>query len=275
MKDTAIGFVGAGQMARALAGGFVASGQVKAEQIYFVNPGDENAERFLESVPGAQRCETDEALMDQVDLVWLAVKPQVMASVARPLAKHVRAEQVIVSIAAGLTLPVLADWLGHNRIIRVMPNTPCLVGRGVCVFSCGGSITKDDRDGVHRLLQSVGLAKEVPEKMIDPITGVSGSGPAFVMTVIEAIADGGVKAGIPRSLALELAIETLVGSAELLKVTGKHPAELRDQVASPAGTTIYGLSALESGGLRASLIDAVFRASSRAKKLAPGESTQT
>ena len=160
--------------------------------------------------------------------------------------------------------------LGNDvPVVRVMPNTPCLVGKGVSVYSCGGSITADDKLQVHTLLQSVGLSREVPEKLIDPITGVSGSGPAFVMTVIEALADGGVKAGVPRALALELAIATLAGSAELLKQTGKHPAELRDQVASPAGTTIYGLSALEAGGLRASLIDAVFRSSSRAKKLAP------
>lgn len=269
MLKKKIGFVGSGQMARALAGGFVASQLIGGEQIRFVNPGDQNANAFLNEIPGSERCQSAEELMDQCDLVWLAVKPQIMEAVARPIAKHVRAEQVLVSIAAGVTLPVMADWLGHNRIIRVMPNTPCLVGRGVSVFCCGGSITDVDRDSVSKLLGSVGIAKEVPERLMDPITGVSGSGPAFVMTVIEAMADGGVKAGIPRELALELAVETLAGSAELLKQTGKHPAQLRDAVASPAGTTIYGLAALESGGLRSSLIDAVFRSSNRAKKLMP------
>lgn len=267
MFDKPIGFIGGGQMARALAGGFVASGKLTGEQVRFVNPGDENAAKFIEAVPGAIRCGEAEELMEQTESVWLAVKPQILEGVARPLAKHVRADHVVVSVAAGVTLPALADWLGHNKIVRVMPNTPCLVGKGVSVYSCGGSVLDPDKTMIHSLLESVGVAKEVPEKLIDPITGVSGSGPAFVMTVIEAIADGGVKAGIPRPLAMELAIETLAGSAELLKATGKHPAELRDAVTSPAGTTIYGIAALESGGLRASLIDAVFRSSSRARKL--------
>ncbi len=264
---TVIGFVGSGQMARALAGGFVKSGLVSGADVLFANPGDSNAEKFKQAVPGSVRLPDAKAVLDRADMIWLAVKPQVMESVVRPIADHLNPRHLLVSVAAGLTLPTLADWSGQNNIIRVMPNTPCLVGRGVSVYCCGASVSNEEKSSLHQLLGSVGMAREVPEKLIDPITGVSGCGPAFIMMFLEAMADGGVKAGVPRALAIELAIETLGGTAELLKQTGEHPAVLREQVSSPAGATIYGLSSLENSGVRGAISEAVFRAASRAKKL--------
>jgi pyrroline-5-carboxylate reductase len=177
-----------------------------------------------------------------------------------------------MSIAAGITIKQIADALGANtRIIRVMPNTPCLVGASASAFAASASATAADVQLAERLLGSVGRSVQVPEKLLDAVTGLSGSGPAYVAVVIEALVDGGVRMGLPRDLATTLATQTVLGSAKMLLDTGMHPAQLKDMVASPAGTTIAGLHALESGGLRAALIDAVEAATNRSKEL--GKST--
>lgn len=263
-----IGFIGSGQMARALAAGFVASGQLPGSQIHYFNPGDDNARLFSQAVAGSQRSSSAADLISGVDQIWMAVKPQVLPAVLQAVQGHFRAEQTLVSVAAGVTLQSLAQWSGTDRVVRVMPNTPSLVGRGVSVYACHGSVEPSDQQFVHQLLQAVGWARQVPEKLIDPVTGLSGSGPAFMMTVLEALADGAVQAGVPRAMAAELAIETMAGAAQWAQQTRMHPATLRDQVASPAGTTIYGLAAMEDGGVRAGLIRAVLASSTRAKELA-------
>lgn len=262
-----IGFIGAGQMATALAGGFVQSGLISGDKVGFVNPGDANAESFEMAVPGAVRLDNAEELLELCDSVWLAVKPQVMEGVVREISDFLESRHLLVSVAAGINIPTLADWSGHNSIIRVMPNSPCQVQRGVCVYACGATVRDTCKHEVVQLLSTVGICREVPERLIDPVTGIAGSGPAFVMSVIEALADGAVKAGLPRGLAMELTIETLVGSAELLKVSGEHPAQLRDRVMSPAGTTVYGISQLEKYRVRAGLMEAVAAAAARSEEL--------
>ncbi|MDB4721510.1 pyrroline-5-carboxylate reductase, partial [Verrucomicrobiales bacterium] len=175
------------------------------------------------------------------------------------------------SIAAGLQLLDLEKSLGESaRVIRVMPNTPALVGKGASAFSRGTRATDDDADFVTNILGSVGKVLEVPENQIDAITGLSGSGPAYIYTIIEALADGGVLVGLPKDKSLLLAAQTVAGAAEMVLQTKEHPASLRDQVTSPGGTTIAGLAALESGKLRATLIEAVKAATLRSEEL--GES---
>jgi pyrroline-5-carboxylate reductase len=199
--------------------------------------------------------------------VFLAVKPQQAAAACREFAAALVPDAVVVSIVAGLTLHNLAELTGTRRIVRVMPNTPCLVGRGVSVVCRTPEVPTGDVARVLELLAAVGRVHEADESLMDAVTGLSGSGPGFVALLVEALADGGVKAGLPRSLALALATETLSGTAALLDQTGEHPAQIKDRVSSPGGTTIAGLAVLEQRGVRGALIDAVVTAAARAREL--------
>jgi pyrroline-5-carboxylate reductase len=201
------------------------------------------------------------------DVVLLAVKPGDMASLCADLAK-VEGSRLYLSIAAGLKLADLESWLGsQHRVIRSMPNTPALVGTGAAAFSRGSSATADDAVQARKILGAVGTADEVSEKLLDAVTGLSGSGPAYVYTIIEALADGGVLMGLPRATALTLAAQTVAGAAQMVLETGKHPAVLRDEVTSPGGTTIAGLEQLEAHGLRNALLQAVRKATERSLQL--------
>lgn len=262
-----IGFVGAGQMARALAGGLTSSGLTKAGQILAVDPSPQACEQFANSVPGVQFCDTGEELIAAADIVVLAVKPQVMAGVMEDVAPLVTEQILLVSIAAGLTLDTLSAGFGSNRIVRVMPNTPSLVGAGAAGYALGSGATEQDAESVRQILECVGLAFQLDERLLDAVTGLSGSGPAYVYTVIEAMSDGGVRMGLPRPIATRLAAQTVLGAARMVADSGEHPAVLRDQVTSPGGTTIAGLHALENHGLRAALIDAVVTATQRSVEL--------
>jgi len=174
----------------------------------------------------------------------------------------------VVSIAAGITLKQLAELLGSDtRLVRVMPNTPCLVGASATGYSVGPKATAADGELVGKLFRSVGNAFAVPENLLDAVTGLSGSGPAYVYVMIEALADGGVRVGLPRDIALSLAAQTVFGAAKMVLETVSHPAALKDAVASPGGTTIAGLHALERAGFRAGLMDAVEAAAKRATEL--------
>ncbi|OAI41673.1 pyrroline-5-carboxylate reductase [Planctomycetaceae bacterium SCGC AG-212-D15] len=205
------------------------------------------------------------------DVLVVAVKPQSMAALLGDIKPHVSDRHLIVSIATGITLKHFADALGAGRrVVRVMPNTPCLVNASASGFSPGSAATADDAALVERLLNAVGRAYRVPEPLLDAVTGLSGSGPAFVYVMIEALSDGGVRVGLPRDIATALAAQTVLGAAKMVLETGLHTGQLKDMVTSPGGTTIAGLHALERGGLRAALIDAVEAASQRATELGKG-----
>lgn len=261
-----IGFIGAGQMARALARGFTAAG-TPAESIVAFDAYPAALTQFRELIPGARGAESNAAVAKDAAIIFLSVKPQVMAEVMADLAGKVGGDKLVVSIAAGVTLAKLCQGLKTDRVIRVMPNTPCLVGKGASAFALGAGATAHDADAVHRLLGTVGTAHRVDEKLLDAVTGLSGSGPAFVYLMIEALSDGGVRMGLPRDLATSLAAATVAGAAEMVLQEGEHPAVLKDRVTSPGGTTIAGLQALEDRGVRGALIAAVEAAAKRALEL--------
>ncbi|WP_020471751.1 pyrroline-5-carboxylate reductase [Zavarzinella formosa] len=262
-----IGFLGAGQMATALAKGWLDAGLVTAATLRASDPVPEARTRFQQQTGGAVTTDNLDVLKNSEVLI-LAVKPQVMTPLLAEISGSVREDHVIISIAAGLTLKKLADGLLANfRLIRVMPNTPCLLGASAAGFSVGPGAKPEDAALVERLFNAVGKAFAVPEYQLDAVTGLSGSGPAFVYVMIEALADGGVRMGLPRDVAQTLAAQTVMGAARMVLETKQHPGVLKDAVTSPGGTTIAGLHALERGGLRAAVMDAVEAATKRATEL--------
>jgi pyrroline-5-carboxylate reductase len=266
MSYKTIGFVGAGQMARALAAGFVRAGIASPGEIVAADPVPAAREAFIAAAPGCAVTGDNAAALDR-DVTILAVKPQQMAAVLAELRPGASDEQLVISIAAGVTLATLDHGLGGGRLVRVMPNTPCLVGMSASGYALGPRTTAEDAQWVARALGAVGLAIAFEEKMLDAVTGLAGSGPAFVYLVIEALADGAVLAGLPRDAAAALAAQTVRGAAEMVLSTGEHPAVLKDRVTSPGGTTIAGLEVLESAGFRSALVQAVKAASLRSAEL--------
>ena len=265
-----IGFIGLGQMATALASGFLRAGLVSAERLFGFDVSSDAAARFA-STPGAPVCADAAETVAQANVVFFAVKPQYMSAALEPVRAALSAapsSKLLVSIAAGLPISYFESALFPEiRLVRVMPNTPALVGAGAAGFARSQNATSEDGAVVGELLRSVGSAFELAESQLDAVTGLSGSGPAFVYHALEALADGGVKAGLPRPIALELAAQTLKGGAEMYLQTRKHPGELKDAVTSPAGTTIAGVAALEERGFRSALIEAVDRATKRSREL--------
>jgi pyrroline-5-carboxylate reductase len=266
MISQQIGFIGAGQMAQALAQGIVRRGGVDERQILAHDPSESSREQFLKGLPGAVLLPSNEDLIQQAEVIMLAVKPQALDAVTGELGR-IPAAKLVVSVLAGVSLATLADRVGSERVVRVMPNTPCLLGVGASGYALGPAATPEDGQLVGGLLSSVGIAFEVPEALLDGVTGLSGSGPAFVYTIIEALSDGGVRVGLPRATATALAAQTVLGAAKMVLETAEHTGVLRDRVTSPGGTTIAGLQALEQHGLRAALIDAVVAAATRSKEL--------
>lgn len=268
MPKYKFGFIGAGKMATALAGGISQASLAKASQIVASDPHEGGRQAFAKAVPGAVVVAENATVARESEVVILAVKPQYMPSALESIASELSTQSLVVSIAAGVTLQTLGDALSAGtKLVRVMPNTPCLVGRGASGFSPGQHATSEDTELVNRLLNAVGIAFEVPEPLLDAVTGLSGSGPAFVYTIIEALSDGGVLAGLPRQVASQLAAQTVNGAASMVLETGIHPAELREAVASPGGTTIAGLETLERGGIRSALQAAVKAAAERSREL--------
>jgi pyrroline-5-carboxylate reductase len=262
-----IGFIGAGQMATALAKGFVKAGLVKPDQVLGSDP-MEDARAAFEREVGARITAFNPDVPKFASVFILAVKPAQVPAVLKELRGHINEKHLLVSLAAGVPLVKLEEGLETGaRVVRVMPNTPALVGASASAYALGRSATAEDGQLVQKLLSAVGLALQVPEPLLDAVTGLSGSGPAYVYLVIEALADGGVRMGLTREVALTLAAQTVFGAAKMVLDTNAHPALLKDLVASPGGTTIAGLHALERGGLRAALMNAVEAASARSKEL--------
>jgi pyrroline-5-carboxylate reductase len=267
-----IAFIGTGQMAMALAAGFVRQ-LLKPEQISGYDPVEASRASFAAKTgKGVQLYDTPAKAIAGATVVILAVKPQVVDEAVKSVAEGFKssdaARPIVVSIAAGVPIERLERNLPQKtRVIRVMPNTPCLIGRGASGLATGSAATSDDAALICELLATVGVVETVPESLLDAVTGLSGSGPAYVFQMIEALSDGGVKMGLPRAIATRLAAQTLVGAAEMLLITGQHPGTLKDSVTSPGGTTIAGLHAMEQGGVRAALIDAVEASTLRSREL--------
>jgi pyrroline-5-carboxylate reductase len=262
------GFIGAGKMATALIRGMIRSGTAAPGAIVASDP-VEAARSALAAETGVSVHATNEPVAQASDVIVLAVKPQSMGQVLADLGSFVTAEHLVISVAAGVSLATLAAGLGgHERLARVMPNTPALVGEGAAGYCLGAGASEADDATVRACLEGVGRTFRVPESLLDAVTGLSGSGPAFVYVMIEALSDGGVRVGLPREVATALAAQTVLGAARMVLETGLHTGTLKDQVTSPGGTTIAGLHALERGGIRAALIDAVEAATRRSAELA-------
>lgn len=262
------GFIGSGKMATALVRGMIRAGMAAPDTIAVSDPVDA-AREALAKETGVATCDSNLEVAGRSDVLVLAVKPQSMAGALAELRPAVGSRHLVISIAAGIPLATLANGLSAGgRLVRVMPNTPALLGEGAAAYCLGRDATEADGRVVRSCLASVGRAYLVPETLLDAVTGLSGSGPAFVYVMIEALSDGGVRVGLPRDVATALAAQTVLGSAKMVLETGLHPGVLKDQVASPGGTTIAGLHALEKGGLRAALIDAVEAATRRSAELA-------
>jgi pyrroline-5-carboxylate reductase len=268
-----IGFLGAGKMATALARGWIQSGLITPDRLLASDPLPAARQEF-QQLTGVSALADNAAVVRESNVLLLAVKPQNLPALMREIRPLLNRDQLVVSIAAGATLESLEETFApEQRIIRVMPNTPCLVGAGASAFALGHHATPADGQLVQNLLNAVGRAFPLPEHLLDAVTGLSGSGPAFVYLVIEALSDGGVRVGLPREVATALAAQTVMGAARMVLETNEHTGTLKDRVASPGGTTIAGLHALERGGLRGALMDAVEAATLRAAELAKGPAT--
>ncbi|KAJ8511049.1 hypothetical protein OPV22_001483 [Ensete ventricosum] len=243
-----LGFIGAGNMAESIARGVSKSGVLPASSIRTAHPRSQRQQLFQSF--GVSIVEDNAQVVDDSDIVILSVKPQVVKQVLLDLKPFFTEEKLLVSIAAGIKLRDLQEWSGQRRVIRVMPNTPSAVGEAASVMCLGEMATKKDEERVTSLFRAIGKVWTADEKYFDAVTGLSGSGPAYIYLAIEALADGGVAAGLPRDLALGLASQTVLGAATMVNETGKHPGQLKDAVTSPAGTTIAGINELERGAFR-------------------------
>ena len=265
-----IGFLGAGKMATALAKGFVKAGLVKPAKLV-ASDVIEPARRAFAQETGGKSVASNLDVLKAANVLILAVKPDQVAGVLKEIRGEFTTSHLLVSIAAGVTLAKLEEALGAQaRVIRVMPNTPALVGASASAYALGRLATENDGQLAERLLSSVGVAFRVKESLLDAVTGLSGSGPAYIYSIIEALSDGGVAAGLPRDIATKLAAQTALGAAKMVLETGQHPGALKDMVTSPGGTTIEGLHELEKAGLRGALMNAVRAATEKSKKLGQG-----
>lgn len=269
MKTTALNhaFLGAGNMARALLRGAVQSGALAKEQLGATDVRRDELDALAAEL-GVRAFGDNASAAAWAQVAVLCVKPQVITPVLAEISSALRPETLVISIAAGVPLSRLSAGLGgHTRIIRAMPNTPALVGAGATALARGAGVADEDLAIALRLFNATGVTVQVEEKLIDGVTGLSGSGPAYGFVAIEALADAGVREGLARDVALKLAAQSLLGAAKMVLETGAHPGALKDMVTSPAGTTIAGLAALEKAGLRAALMAAVEAASARAREL--------
>jgi pyrroline-5-carboxylate reductase len=270
IKGLTVGFIGAGNMGEALIKGLIEANLVPATSIHAT---DVRLERLkeLDRQFGIQVSSDNADLVRHSDIVILAVKPQIMDSVLKEIAPAVTRKKLLISIAAGVSTAKIRTVLHKDaRLIRVMPNTPALVLEGVTAIAKADGLEPDDLDTAGEIFSAVGRVVVLDETQMDAVTGLSGSGPAYVAIVIESLADGGVRMGLDRITAMTLATQTVLGAAKLLLETGLHPGALKDMVSSPGGTSIAGIAALEEGGIRTTFIKAVERATERSRELGQG-----
>jgi pyrroline-5-carboxylate reductase len=261
-----VGFIGCGMMASAIMQGIISKKVVENGSAITGSDIWEPSRKNAESM-GCNTTESNQEVCQRAkDVVLLAVKPNIIADVSKDI-MSVDSEALIISIAAGVQLKTLQKLLPGRRVVRVMPNTPCAVGEAASGYAMGELCQPADKEIVDSIFGAVGLCKETKEILLNAVTGVSGSGPAYVYQFIEAMADGGVRSGLPRDVAMQLAAQTVKGAAEMVLQTGKHPGLLKDNVTSPGGTTIAGVEALENGGMRSAVISAVMAATKRSMQL--------
>jgi pyrroline-5-carboxylate reductase len=262
-----IGFLGAGRMGTALARGFIQAGLVTADDILASDPAAVACAEF-ERLLGAKTTASNLEVVKSSRVLLLAVKPDQAAGVLAEIRPKFTAQHLLISIAAGVPIARLEGALGPDaRVIRVMPNTPALVGASATAYALGKFARAEDGHLAQKLFSAVGLAFPVKESLLDAVTGLSGSGPAYVYLIIEGLSDGGVAAGLPRDIATRLAAQTVLGAARMVLETGEHPGALKDMVTSPGGTTIEGLHELEKGKVRGALMNAVRAATEKSRKL--------
>jgi pyrroline-5-carboxylate reductase len=265
--EKTIGFLGAGNMAEAMIRGLVRGGHVPADRILASGPRAERRQE-LAGHYGIHVVSSNVDLARRVDVLVLSVKPQILPKVLREISGDIRHDTLVVSVAAGVATQSIEDLLPPGmRVVRSMPNTPALVGAGATAISAGRAATEADLALSRFVFDAVGMTVELDESQLDAVTGLSGSGPAYIFLILEALADAGVKVGLSRRNAQRLAAQTVMGSAKLLLETDEHPGRLKDMVTSPGGTAIAGLHTLEEGGLRTTLINAVETATKRSREL--------
>jgi len=261
-----IAFIGGGQMAEAIVGGLLAGQLCKSDSLWATDPVAARCDR-LKSQFGIRVGSENREAAAWAEVVILAVKPQSLSGVLKEIGAMLD-RTLVISIAAGVTISSIEQQTsGAKRIVRAMPNTPALVREGMTAVAFGEGISEDDQDVTRVIFEAVGRVVSIEERLMDAVTGLSGSGPAYVFQAIEALADGGVKMGLPRQTSELLAAQTVLGAAKLVLESGEHPAKLKDRVASPGGTTIAGLHQLEQGGFRATLMGAVEAATKRSQEL--------
>ena len=271
LKNKKLGFIGGGNMAEAMIKGLLSASFIEAKSIFVSEPSKPKRDALHAEYKikvTADNCE----LVKKCDILILAVKPQILQEVLIDIRSLVGSDKLVISIAAGIPISIMDDALrgGKNKkfsIVRTMPNTPSLVQEGVTAIASGKHVSKTDVKIAHRIFEAVGRTVDVEEGQLDAVTGLSGSGPAYIFMLIEALSDAGVKMGLSREVANALTIQTVLGSAKLARESGKPPGELKDMVTSPAGTTISGLHALEEGSLRTTMMNAVEDATLRSREL--------
>jgi pyrroline-5-carboxylate reductase len=268
LNDKKIGMIGTGNMGKALIDGLIASGTAKAENIICSDTSEQQLAEVREKY-GVATTMDNIAAVKAADIVIYAIKPQIMASVLKETADFLDKNKLIISIAAGVPMAAIESLLDKElRLIRVMPNVAVAVREGATAIAAGGNANQEDIQLALAIFDSVGKTVFVKENyLMDAITGLSGSGPAYIFMIVDALADAGVKMGLSRKDARVLASQTILGAAKLLLETQAHPGELKDSVTSPGGTAIAGLHTLEKGGLRTTLINAVEAATNRSKEL--------
>jgi pyrroline-5-carboxylate reductase len=268
MTDFGLGLLGGGQMATAIARGVLKAGWIEESGLLFCEPDSLQVIKLQGNFPSAGIEPSAAKLLDRCERVVLAVKPQVLESIASSLFQHVRPHHFLISIAAGIPLQKLTHWFRTERIARVMPNIAAQSLQGASGIAFAHGVEESDRAWCDQVFRSIGRVVHVQEDQLHAVTGVSGSGPAYVLMMMEAMSDGGVMAGLPRETALQLAAQTVLGAAAMVLESGVHPAVLREQVTSPAGTTIAALRVLEERGFRGAVLDAVVAAAQRSRELA-------
>ena len=267
LEEARVGFIGGGNMGEALVRGLIKAGPLTPQQLYVFDVSHARME-YVRTTYAVNACSSVHELAGMCTIIVLAVKPQNMVSVLHDMGDALSHRPLVISIAAGIPLSLLANHLSEDiPIIRVMPNTPALVLEGASALARGRHTTHEQMEQALALFRAVGTAMEVEEKWMDAVTGLSGSGPAYILLLLEGLIDAGVLMGLPRPTARDLILQTALGTVRMLQETGKHPADLKDLITSPGGTTIHGLQALEERGVRGALLKAVEAATRRSEEL--------